>query len=54
MLCADPDANGVLQLLNRYIPLKSECCDQDKYVRTKLRMIKIENDVRAWAMSPIG
>jgi len=53
ILCIHHDAMSVLRQINDYMKLKpSSIGDPDIYLGTKLRQIKLDNGIWAWAMSP--
>ena len=53
ILCIHHDAMTVLRKINDYMKLKpSSIGDPDIYLGTKLKQVKLDNGVWAWAMSP--
>ena len=53
ILCIHHDAMSVLRRINDYMKLNPSLIgDPDIYLGTKLKQVKLDNGVWAWAMSP--
>ncbi len=53
ILCIHEEPDSVLQVLNKYFPLKPESVGApDIYLGAKLKQMQLENGVWAWGISP--